>query len=431
VLPLSLYLLSFVICFHDRRWYVRPVFLSGFMLSMVGAVLTAIYQQHLSAVAQIAIFCTMLFLCCMVCHGEVYRLRPQPHYLTGYYLMIALGGAAGGVFVAIIAPLIFRTYLELNLGMMACCLFVLLADKTPALRRGRRRWVYVSLIILVGVLVALVPTSPFYTGWTVLTRHRNFYGVATVWERSAGDPLRHCRLLEHGTTVHGIQLVDPAVRRAPTAYYGVKSGVGVALLQLLQGGESRRIGVVGLGVGTIAAYGRPGDTVRFYEINPVIERLARSLFGYLADSLAKVDVVMGDARLSLEGEPPQEFDILVLDAFSSDSVPVHLLTKEAFDLYLRHLRPDGVIAVHASTRHVDLELVAFTLADHFKLQAALIEDAGEDSEGTLASSWVLLSRNEALMNSNAIRAAAGASQANYPRTDLWTDDRANLLKILR
>jgi SAM-dependent methyltransferase len=407
------------------------VFLSGFMLSMVGAVLASRYQRRLPAIELIAIHSTMLFLCCMVCHGEAYRLRPQPRYLTGYYLMIALGGAAGGVIVAIIAPLIFKTYMEFNIGMAGCCLLAFLADKTPALRRGRRRWVYAAVVATLAILVAIFPTAPppYRSGDRLVTRTRNFFGVATVWERSPNDPGSHRYILEHGTTIHGLQLVNPAARRVPTAYYGVNSGVGMAVREVLQGG-SRRIGVVGLGVGTIAAYGRPGDAVRFYEINPAIERLARSLFSYLAESLATVDVVMGDARLSLETEPPQNFDILVLDAFSSDSVPVHLLTREAFELYLRHLRPDGIIAVHVSARHVDLGSVAIMLGNHMRLKSAWIHDEGDQASVTLMSDWVLLSRNESFMYSDAVRRRSGSPLRDYARVGVWTDDRVNLFKAL-
>jgi hypothetical protein len=398
---------------------------------MIGVILAGVFAKDLSTVTQIAIFSAMLFLCCMTCHGEVYRLKPDPRHVTSYYLMIALGGAAGGAFVAVIAPLIFHTYLELNLGLVACCLFIFLADKTPALHQRRRRWLYIGMIICIGALVAIVQNSPISnTGERAIIRTRNFFGVVTIWEKDAGDPAKHQYSLQHGTTIHGLQFVDPDKRLKPTSYYGPASGVGRAVSALPQAGN-RQIGVVGLGVGTLAAYGRVGDTIRFYEINPAIEHLARSFFGYIANSSATVDVVMGDARLSLESQPSQGFDLLVLDAFSSDSVPVHLLTKEAFDVYLRHVQPRGIIAVHVSAIHLDLTSVVMTLADHMKLKATLVEDAGTDVEGTVSSTWVLLSRDERLNNSDTIRAVPGTPQRDRTHADLWTDDRVNLLGVLR
>jgi spermidine synthase len=236
--------------------------------------------------------------------------------------------------------------------------------------------------------------------------------------------------MQHGTTLHGLQFEDPVKRLQPTAYYGESSGGGLAM-RFFPRPEQRRIGVVGLGVGTLAVYGGQSDYIRFYEINPEVKRLAETWFTYLANCSARIDVVMGDARLSMETEPDQEFDLLILDAFNGDAVPVHLLTKEAFEIYLRHLKPDGVIAVHVSSQHLDLGSVVLRLADYFKLGSAWIEDSTNQAKGVMASDWVLLTSNEEFLKVEAIRRATTRPRSDFGRIRLWTDDYVNLFQILR
>ncbi|HUW19243.1 MAG TPA: fused MFS/spermidine synthase [Sedimentisphaerales bacterium] len=430
VLPLSLYLLSFIICFQGERWYVRPVFLVGFILAIGGAAAAWVYEEDLSVRQQILIYLALLLACCMVCHGELFRLRPHPRYLTGYYLMIAAGGALGGVFVAVICPVIFKTYRELNIGILVCCLFVLLADKSTALGRGLRRWFWVGIILVAGVAAISAPARRGDTYETAVLNWRNFFGVLTIWEEDSEDPELHRYVLQHGTTCHGLQFVEPAKRSLATAYYGRSSGAGLAM-RFFPRQEKRRIGVVGLGVGTLATYGREGDYIRFYEINPEVKRLAETHFTYLADCRARVDVIVGDARLSMENEPAQQFDLLLLDAFNGDAVPVHLLTKEAFEIYLNHMKPDGVIAVHVSQTYLRLECVVWKLADHFELGNAWIEDTDDDEIGVLSSDWILLTDNEEFLQRQPIQEAASEPESDFDRMRLWTDDYANLFQILR
>ena len=430
ILPLGLYLLSFIVCFHSPRWYVRPVFLIAFMLSIGGLCLARVYAKQISATQQILIFSAMLLACCMVCHGELFKLRPHPRYLTHYYLLIAAGGAAGSFFVAVVAPLVFNTYRELYLGILACCILVLLADKSPALGRGVRKSVWISLMLIAGTAWIFLEGSYGHADQMAVLRLRNFFGVLTIWEKDRHDPAQHRYVLQHGTTFLGLQFVDPKKRFEPTAYYGRDSGVGLALRSLPRRAD-RRIGVVGLGVGTLAAYAKQGDYLRFYEINPAVKRLANEAFGYLQNCPADVRIVMGDARLSMETERPQGFDLLILDAFTSDAVPVHLLTREAFDIYLRHLTPDGVIAVHVSTVHLDLQSVVFKMADHFNLGSAWIESGQSDKEGTLDSDWILLTRDEGFLKSGLIRAAASRPRSDFARIRLWTDDHVDLFQILK
>jgi spermidine synthase len=261
-------------------------------------------------------------------------------------------------------------------------------------------------------------------------RSRNFYGVLTVYEHEKQDPTSHYFLLQHGRITHGLQFVDPAQAMSPVSYYGTESGIGLGVAALPAG--RRRIGVVGLGTGTMAAFARPGDYLRFYEINPQVQTVATSWFSYLPKCPGNVEVAPGDARLSMEGEAPQHLDLLVLDAFSGDAIPVHLLTKEAFEVYQRHLNTNAVIAVHISNHYLDLEPVVVNLARHFGYKLASIDyEESDDTWWLYSSTWVLLSRNEKIINSPAIHDAASTVKTNDTRVPLWTDDFASLFQILR
>ena len=259
---------------------------------------------------------------------------------------------------------------------------------------------------------------------------RNFYGVLTVYEHRKAEPEAHHFLLQHGRITHGLQFVDPDRSNWPTTYYNPESGVGLALGALPLGG--RRIGLVGLGTGTLTAYGRLGDYLRIYEINPEVHRIATSRFRYLSNTFGRVEVVLGDARLSLEREPPQQFDLLALDAFSSDAIPVHLLTKEAFELYQRHLNPNGIIAVHVSNHYLNLEPVVVNLARHFQFRLASIDyEETDEAWWAYPSTWILLTRDETILNSPPIREATSEIDTNSLKGPLWTDDFASLFQILR
>ncbi len=287
----------------------------------------------------IPLYSATLFTACMVCHGELARSKPHPQHLTGFYLMLALGGAAGGVLVGLVAPNVFGDLYELPIGMLALCVLViaaLLRDRASLLHG---RWGIAARIVFLALTAALaVALYRTYAENSTDTRvtSRNFYGVLNV--RDSGEGPDAMRALSHGTIIHGKQFLEPDRRDWPTSYYGRASGIGLALLDAREHAPLR-VGVVGLGAGTLAAYGRAGDVFRFYDINSDVVGLARSEFTFLEDSPAKVEVALGDARLSLEREPAQNFDVLALDAFSSDAIPVHLLTVEAFKTYLRHMKP--------------------------------------------------------------------------------------------
>ncbi len=430
VVPLCLYLLSFIICFHSRRWYARRVFLSLFILSIVAVTLAKKYEENMGTWEVIMTYCAMLFFCCMVCHGELYRLRPAPRYLTWFYLLIAIGGATGGVFVGIIAPVIFNTYIELYVGILVCALFVLLADKSEALGKGLRRWVWIILIIAASVTATIFQDKQGDKNQRAILNTRNFFGVLTIWEDERDNPYEHKYIMQHGTTFHGLQFFDESKRLMPTAYYNRKSGIGLVMENLkIEGG--RRIGAIGLGVGIIAAYEQKDDYFRFYEINPEVQRLAEEYFSYLENCKSKVDIIIGDGRLSLESEEPQQFDVLVLDAFAGDAVPVHLLTKEAFEIYLKHIKPGGIIAVHTSSVHLDIESVVWKQAEFFNLKNKWIESSENKEMGVLASDWILMTNNEEFINSENIENAATPQRNYYKKIRLWTDEHLNLFEILK
>jgi len=441
IVPLSLYLLSFILCFHSERWYIRPVFWALLVLSMVGMTLLLFRGVHVPIQLQVIGFSTGLFVCCMVCHGELARLKPRPRYLTSFYLMVAAGGALGGIFVTLVAPLVFSTYLELHVGMWACCALAMAAfwyQKRPHRYWTRSWWARLCLPAFVLALLVLGEALRREANRTLrgsVSLSRNFYGVLRVMAYCRDDPERFHYTLQHGRILHGTQFVSEPRRRRPITYYAAESGLGLAMLHRPRK-SGLRVGVIGLGTGTIAAYGKEGDHISFYEINPEVKRLATSRFTYLAESKAKCDVVLGDARLSLERQGPQHFDVLALDAFTSDAIPVHLLTREAFEIYLRHLKPDGIIVVHTSNRYLDLLPVVDAMAEHFGLQVAVIHyyETEEDKKVEIYScTWVLVTRNEQFLQSKAVQAAKGEEEEEEEprRVSLWTDDYSNLFQILK
>jgi spermidine synthase len=237
------------------------------------------------------------------------------------------------------------------------------------------------------------------------------------------------RVLTHGTITHGKQFIDPARRDWPTTYYGDTSGIGRAIEAKRALGPVR-IGVIGLGAGTLVAYGRRGDAVRVYELNPQVVDLALTEFTYLGDTKAGLHVVLGDARLSLEGEPPQNFDVLAVDAFSSDSIPVHLLTVEAFETYFRHLSPGGILAVHISNRYLDLKPVLKEVAAKLGKEARIVEDDSNDEKGTYGTTWVLFADSAAAFDAPPLAGAVEALTAERS-IRLWTDDYSDLYAILK
>jgi len=504
VLPLSLYLLSFILCFDHPRWYVRPLF-SMLLVAGLAAVAQLLFAEDEASIrAQVIGYSGALFAGCMFCHGELCRRKPHPSHLTSFYLMIAAGGALGGLLVAVVAPLVFDSFLELPIGFWI--LSVLLA--VLAIQKRDRSLALGALAgAVAGLFIAIAMRGSYAATWAIrwdilvaecqnffrdhgkvtgvcaagalwgfvdlrriflrewrprmgsflifislvlgfvlmreaegtresaISVSRNFFGVLTVYDYSKNDPAEHYYELEHGRIIHGLQFTDPVKSRWPTTYYAESSGVGLAIRSLSRT-EGRRLGLVGLGTGTLAAYGEKGDTVRIYEINPQVPLLSTSRFTYVARSKARVDIVMGDARLSMERElergDPQRFDLLALDAFNSDAIPVHLLTREAFATYLKHMKPDGIIAVHISNRYFDLQPVVESLAKNFDLQSIVISDDNEESWWIYDTTWVLVARKGRFQQTPSLLEAANSAdkRSNTP-PPLWTDDYTSLFRILR
>ena len=426
IVPLVLYLLTFILCFDSQGWYRRTeILLMGAVILCVMAWGLHSNEITLNIKVAIPLYSMGLFILCMFCHGELTLLKPSPRYLTTFYLMISLGGALGGLTVGVVAPHLFSGYWELGIAFTLVALLALI--------RLRRSPIYV-LVLAAGVLVFTGAQAVIYVQEKLadaLVIKRNFYGVVRV--KDYGDPKTNpeaTRSLVHGVILHGEQLLDPARRNDLTSYYGKHSGVGLAIDNSGEG--PRHVGVIGLGVGTLAAYGRPGDRYRMYEINPQVVDLAWYWFSYLQDSKAKVDVVLGDARLQLEREQPQAFDVLVVDAFSSDSIPAHLLTLQAMQVYLRHMKPDGVIAFHLTNRFLDLPPVVRRIADELGLKSMIVSDEPTERGDRFMSSsdWVLVSRSDRMFQREAVKKVAQEVESR-PKWRLWTDDFNNLFQILK
>jgi SAM-dependent methyltransferase len=371
-----------------------------------------------------------LFVCCMVCHGEMVRLKPAPRYLTGFYLMVSLGGAVGGLFVGLLAPNVFNANYEFPIGLIATAVlatFVLLRNPDSPLQRGWGQAVAFAIVLAVGAYSAYLGTKTVQTVRGYRAVARNFYGLLRVVDY--GDPGAEdaYRELLHGRIDHGIQMRDPRYRRTPVEYFCPASGIG-QVMSRRKNGIPWHIGIVGLGSGTLAAYGRAGDTITIYEINPLVLQLAHSQFTYLDDSAATIDVSLGDGRLSLERQPGQQFDMMVIDAFSGDSVPVHLLTREAFAIYLRHLKPGGVLSVNITNRYLNLEPVMERAATAFGKQAVVFDYWANGEFLCSASSWVLIGDK----GSPALAGFKGPRViAPHAEFRPWTDDYSNMFGILR
>jgi spermidine synthase len=437
VLPLSIYLLSFILSFSEAGLYNRPTFTFLLALSSAG-IIHYITGSRPNFYLQIVIYSIFLFSACMITHGELFRLRPEPSRLSKFYLMISVGGAVGGIFVSLIAPFIFKGYWEFYLGWIM--IFILLATliyiypskelKVPWRRVFNMAVVLQTLIFLIYSLNIIINPSgnPLY-------QERNFYGVSKV----TFNEYRAANQYVNGTTIHGFQLVSPDKRDVPTAYFWRGSGIAMMIRNHPKYENQMKVGVLGLGIGTLAAHALPGDDYRFYEINPNVIELALGQDGYfsfLEDSSAEITIVPGDARLSLEGEldqgHKQEFDLLVMDAFSSDSVPTHLITLEAFELYLEHLSPEGVIAVNISNNYIDLKPVIWKLGQELGLQTILIAPPIEKYHPIgLPSLWIFLAKDSATLDWPEINANADFLEDYHSDIQLWTDDYSNLFHILQ
>lgn len=437
ILPLSLYLLSFILCFSGDRWYWRNFYAYVFFITAPFVLVFSLVQAP-SVFLGILIYSLTLFSCCMLCHGELYHLRPHPSRLDTFYVLVALGSVISGVFVGIIAPLLFRGYWELYLAFYASFFVALIAlvhYKGSVISRKMKffftseKEMYICLAIAFPtILVTVMFAITWISGYNSVKHWRSFYGVVTVKERVMPNVTQ--KSLVHGNVIHGIQYTSTAARYKPNAYFSEQSGLGLAIRELQKKDKHMNVAVLGLGIGTIAAYGRQGDHYRFYEIIPQVKDIAYNQFTYLTDSKANVDVVLGDGRLSIEKEAKNndpKYDILVMDAFSDDAIPVHLLTQEAFAVYLDRINPKGVIAVNISNNYVNLRPLLSQVAKKYGLSYVVIPTAA--SGDTLQSEWVLLSKNKEVLQSKTI--ASRKEHKQYKTVNLWTDDYSNLFQLLK
>jgi SAM-dependent methyltransferase len=422
IVPLALYLMTFILCFDSTGWYRRALFLPLAAAAVVamGATLTSLELK-----IAIPIHLAGLFVLCMVCHGELSLSRPAPRYLTSFFLIVSAGGVLGGFSVGIAASYLLRGYYELGLVLTMVAILVALSTR----RMGK--WIPVSASIVAVYAGYNCYAQIMEHAESVIAAERSFYGALRV--RDYGPP-DHVRTLQHGAIRHGAQINEPpSERKMPTSYYGPNSGFGIMMSVLRDRGTPLRIGVIGLGTGTTAAYGMPGDLVRFYEINPQVVDLAQQYFTYIKDSSAKIEIVLGDARLSLERENDPPLDLIAVDAFSGDSIPTHLLTKEALEVYFRRLKPDGVLLIHTTNRYLNLPPVVKVLADHLGLETAIIEHEPGDEEAARQQSdsdWVIVLRDRRMLEAAPVT-SRGTPISEQPGVSLWTDSYNNLFRVLK
>lgn len=436
IAPLALYLVSFVLCFESDRWYVRGVFapLTATIIPLLGWL--HLFGTRLHFLLQLAAWLTGLFSVFMLCHGELARLRPGTQKLTLFYLTLAAGGAAGGLLCAVVAPLLLPALWEHHLGLLASGIlaFFVWFDHRGWLSQDRRPPLLAAGAAIGVISIVLLDFGSSITEFNEsIASSRNFYGVMRIENYPEEDAV----IMKHGRIIHGLQF--KALPAVPTTYYGYQSGVGRAITAIRErqpeGQPGLRLGLVGLGTGTLAAWGRPEDTLVFYEINPDVVRLAKQHFSFLKDCRSTVEFVEGDARLSLEYEEPRQFDLLVLDAFSGDAIPIHLLTKEALSVFRRHLKPNGILAIHISNVHFDLSRVTAGLAAVAGMACIQWDDphvpdeaAGHPKLSAPGSRWSLLADSAMTLESELLQRSA-----QLPPRDshvVWTDDHSNLLQVL-
>jgi hypothetical protein len=435
IAPMIAYLATFILSFESDRWNRRWFWFPAAAAASFAACFQWHYPELLSFSWAVAVHLALVLGIGMACHGELARLRPAASQLTAYYLCIAAGGALGGLLAVVAAPALFSDFYELPLGVAAAWLLamaLLAGDRESLLYDGkaflRLLAVFALFVVLVTAMVALAIRKNSYA----VAFDRSFYGVLRVKEFSSDEPDRAYYTLMNGRISHGSQFLAPEHRRIATRYYQVASGVGQVLLMKP---APRRVGIVGLGAGTLAAYAEEGDEFSFYEINPQVIEFAEEYFTYLADARrrgAKITVIEGDARLSLERDPPQRFDVLALDAFSGDAVPAHLLTVEAFEQYLRHLKdPDGVLALHVSNNYLDLPLVVAAATERHRLATILVESPSDDDSLGAMSSWVLAHRQPDFFSRQRFLHTTTDDITRGMPAVAWTDDYSNLVGIIR
>lgn len=437
IAPMVVYLLSFILTFDSDRWYRRDVWLPIGAIASFAAPSTWLHADSTSLGAALTVNLVLLMAICMICHGELARQRPAPQRLTLFYLSIAGGGAIGGFLASIVAPLLFHDYFELQGAVVVTwvlSLALLVTDRQSPFFDGGKGLAFVGVLVMAALFVAVDVTMYVHSDQShlrIFSRERSFYGVLKLGHVRVGQDDEYIELT-NGRIAHGAQFQADSYRRIPMWYYNARSGPGQLLAENVAG-SPRRVGVIGLGAGTLAAYAEANDHFRFYDINAQVFDVAEENFSYLQDARergATVELIAGDGRIALENEPPQNFDMLILDAFNGDSIPAHLLALEAFELYLRHLKePDGVLAVHVSSIHLLLPTVVKAAAERFQLDAAFVTTPPDETPAARGCDWILLSRQPGQF---------ADIEGSQPLTDyrpdrppvVWTDDYSSLLDVL-
>ncbi len=425
VLPLGVYLLTFIIAFEAPplrfMWMVKRL-----LIVLLAALAWMLSKTDVTIPIQISIgfFLAELFFACLFCHVQTYALRPaDASESTLFYLMIAAGGAAGTIFIGIVCPIVFDANYDVALAFLATAALALIVTWNSGWAQRLLWGTGTALLLALAIMLHIVYARD------ALVEERNFYGALRVKETHVPPGAETVRTLLNGTIEHGTQWFAPQFRRNPTTYYATDSGVGLAL-RFCCSGRQRNIGVVGLGAGTVAAYGQPGDRMRFYEINPLVRPIAENLFTYLRESGAQISFADGDARISLTREAPQNFDVLVVDAFSGDAIPVHLLTTQAMAVYRRHLVPGGILAFHVSNQYLDLTPEVAELAAAAGMQARVVDTPAQESRGEYRATWVLVTGNDGFFAWPEVAVLARRILAK-PGLRVWTDDYSSLLPLLQ
>ena len=427
VAPLAVYLLSFVLCFESQGFYKRAVWVPLGALSLcLLAYLPTLGVSEWPFTLVIPLNICTFFAVCMVCHGELALKKPANQHLTAFYLMLSIGGFLGGFFVGVVGPYCFDSNYELSIGIFMVAMVVtisLMHSFTHLTVLTKRAFWLLGIGFVIGLAVLRISdhrTKAEGVTWM----GRNFYGSLKVFTQ-VNDGYRS---MLHGQIIHGQQFIDPEKQQQPTSYFTHDAGVGLALDAKAAQGPIH-VGVIGVGAGTLLTYGRKEDFFHLYEIDPLVIQLAKQEFTFIRDTKAKTDIVLGDARLQLESESPQNFDVLVVDAFSGDSVPVHLLTREAFALYFKHLKPNAILAVHITNAFLDLTPVVQSAADHFGKQIRVVDHLGDFSKLSFTSRWVLVTADEGFFDNPLLKNAKALERRNDFST--WRDDYSSLLSVYR
>ena len=425
LMPLTIYLLTFILCFDGQRWYSRETFFGPVLIAIAAMGWLIIDKTHqFDLVMESVVFGLGLFAVCMFCHGELVAAKPDPRHLGRFYSIVALGGALGSSMIAFVAPFVLPSYYEVSLMLVIVVLLMCVVASAWS-----RRALALALAGMIGA-GSVVWLNIKSDAKDAIWMGRNFYGALKVRAYESPDSSSYHRRLVHGAILHGEQFLAPAAREFATSYYTGTSGIGHAIDVKETAADNIRVGMIGLGVGTIATYGRPGDVFRFYEIDAQVPVIANEYFTFLKDSKAKIEIVLGDARLSIEREPPQGYDVLGVDAFSGDAIPAHLITRQAVELFRKHLAKGGILAYHVSNRYLDLAPVLGAIAAALNMTALQIDDykVGEGSAIKSPSSWVLLAEDPATLLS---LQQHGKVPEVKPDWKVWTDDYHNLFQVLR